>query len=182
MPLISEHYGGRILEFIIRQCQIGDEIALSLLGKATFLETYAGIAEATDILAHVETEHSAESYRTWLESDLANIWVAETSVGHSAIGYAVALASENNGLGAEMEIKRLYLLYRFHRNGLGRLLMNEVLATARKNRIAGLFLKAGKANQNAIDFYSGIGFRVVGENPFRAGERDYTVLVMRLAL
>jgi len=35
--------------------------------------------------------------------------------------------------------------------------------------------------QNAIDFYSRIGFRVVGEKPFRAGERDYTVLVMRLA-
>jgi ribosomal protein S18 acetylase RimI-like enzyme len=59
--------------------------------------------------------------------------------------------------------------------------MNEVLATARKNRIAGLFLKVEKANQNAIDFYSRIGFRVVGEKPFLAGERDYAVLVMRLA-
>src|SRR5260370_5384828 len=115
MSLISEHCGGRSLEFMIRQCQIGDEIALSLLGKATFLETYAGIAEATDILAHVETEHSVESYRTCLESDLATIWVAETSVGHSAIGYAVALASENNGLCAEMEFKRLDLRYAFHR-------------------------------------------------------------------
>jgi diamine N-acetyltransferase len=144
------------LEFIIRQCQIGDETALSLLGTATFLETYAGTAEAADILAHVETEHSAESYRTWLQSDIARIWVAETSVGRSAVGYAVALTTQNNGFCVEMEIRRLYVLYRFHRNGLGHSLMN-------------------------VDFYSHIGFRVVGEEPFRAGERDYTVLVMRLA-
>jgi len=169
------------LEFIIRQCQIGDETALSLLGKTTFLESYAGTAEAADILAYIETEHSAESYRTWLQSDIAKIWVAETLVGRSAIGYAVALTSQNNGFCVEMEIKRFYVLYRFHRNGLGHSLMNEVLATARKNRIAGLFLKVEKANQNAIDFYSRIGFRVVGEKPFRAGERDYAVLVMRLA-
>src|SRR5712675_2181299 len=167
--MILQDYGGRDLEFIIRQCQIGDETALSLLGTATFLETYAGTAEAADILAHVETEHSAESYRTWLQSDIAKIWVAETSVGRSAVGYAVALTSQNNGFCVEMEIRRLYVLYRFHRNGLGHSLMNEVLETARKNRVSGLFLKVEEANQNAIDFYSRIGFRVVGEKPFRAG-------------
>src|SRR5712675_2771708 len=154
--MILQNHGGRDVEFIIRPCQIGDETALSLLGKATFLETYAGTAEAADILAHVETEHSAETYRTWLQSDIAKIWVAETSVGRSAIGYAVALTSRNNGFCVEMEIKRFYVLYRFHRNGLGLSLMNEVLVTARKNKIAGLFLKVEKAN-------------------------DYTVLVMRLA-
>src|SRR6267378_309515 len=162
------------LEFIIRQSQIGDETALSLLGTATFLETYVGTAEAADILAHVETEHSAGSYRTWLQSDIAKIWVAETSVGRSAVGYAVALTSQNNGSCVEMEIRRLYVLYRFHRNGLGHSLMNEVLATARKNRVSGLFLKVEKANQNAIDFYSRIGFRVVGEAVSGRGERLYS--------
>jgi len=29
-----------------------------------------------------------------------------------------------------MEIKRLYLLHRFHRSGLGNLLLNEILTTA----------------------------------------------------
>jgi GNAT superfamily N-acetyltransferase len=128
------------LEFIIRRCQIGDENALSLLGKATFLETYAGSAGAADILIYAETEHTSESYRHWLVSSVADIWVAETSVGRSAIGYAVGLAS-HLGLDAEMEIKRLYLLYRFHRNCLGQLLMNEILEAARQNRVVTLFLK-----------------------------------------
>ena len=66
------------MEFAIKRCQVGDETRLSLLGKATFLETYAGNAEAADLLAFVETEHSAERYRLWLESDFAKIWIAET--------------------------------------------------------------------------------------------------------
>src|SRR5260370_8261306 len=94
--MILQNHGGRDVELIIRPCQIGDETALSLLGTATFLETYAGTAEAADILAHVETEHSAESYRTWLQSDIAKIWVAETSMPLSSAAYALALTSHNN--------------------------------------------------------------------------------------
>ena len=81
-----------------------------------------------------------------------------------------------------MEIKRLYLLYRFHRNGLGQPLMNEILAAARLNRGATLFLKVHENNQNSIDFYSCNGFCVIGEERFLDGTTDYKVLVMKLAL
>jgi hypothetical protein len=73
------------LEFIIRRCQIGDEARLSLLGKATFLETYAETTNAADLLDFVEGKHSVERYRSWLESNFAQIWAAEPSVGRSAI-------------------------------------------------------------------------------------------------
>src|SRR6516165_10349098 len=81
--------GSSILEFVIRRCHIGDETSLSLLGKSTFLETYAGSIQADDLLSFVETEHSAERYRSWLESRFARLWVAEIGWGRSAIGYAV---------------------------------------------------------------------------------------------
>jgi len=168
------------LEFAIKRCQVGGETRLSLLGKATFLETYAGNAEAADLLAFVETEHAAERYRLWLESDFAKIWIAETIPGHSAIGYAVALAPSDGGLG--VGIKRLYVLHRFEQNGLGHLLMNENLATARHHGIAELFLRVQKANQSAVNSYSRNGFRVIGEESFRVGARDHEALVMRLAL
>jgi ribosomal protein S18 acetylase RimI-like enzyme len=167
------------LEFAIKRCHVGDERRLSLLGKATFLETYAGNTAADDLLAFVEAEHSAERYRFWLESDFAKIWIAETIPGRSAIGYAVALVSSDGG--ADVEIKRLYVLHRFQQNGLGHLLMNEILATARHDRIAELVLRVQKANQSAVDFYSRNGFRVVGEESFRVGAQDHDALVMRLA-
>jgi short chain dehydrogenase len=54
------------LAFAITRCRIGDETRLSLLGKATFLETYADSTEAADLLSFVETEHSVARYRSWL--------------------------------------------------------------------------------------------------------------------
>jgi len=60
----------------IRLCHAGDETRLSLLGKAIFLEAYAGSTQAADLLDFVEEEHAAERYRSWLESDFAKIWVA----------------------------------------------------------------------------------------------------------
>src|SRR5215472_13156441 len=66
--------------------------------------------------------------------------------------------------------------------GLGRRLMNEVLATARQDGIAELFLKVQNTNQSAVAFYSRYGFCVAGEERFRVGARDYKALVMRLAL
>lgn len=168
------------MEFAIKCGQVGDERRLSLLGKATFLETYAGNTAAADILAFVEAEHSVERYRLWLESDSAKIWIAETIPGHSAIGYAVALVPPDGGSG--IEVKRLYVLHRFQQNGLGHLLMNEILATAHHEGIAELFLRVQKANQSAVDFYFRRGFRVVAEESFRVGARDYAALVMRLAL
>lgn len=170
------------MEFAIRCCEPGDENRLSLLGKATFLETYAENTEGADLLGFVETEHSVETYRSWLTGDFAKIWIAETVPGHSAIGYAVSLWSPNNGFGAEIEIKRLYVLHRFQRSGLGRRLMNEILSTAYHHKIASLFLKVQKVNHSAVDFYSHNGFRVVSEESFRVGRRDYAALVMRLAL
>ena len=111
-----DHFKEVDLEFVIRRCHIGDETRLSLLGKATFLETYADSTQAADLLAFVETEHSIERYRFWLESRFARLWVAEAALGRSAIGYAVT----QHGLGLEMEIKRLYVLHRFHQRRLGR--------------------------------------------------------------
>jgi GNAT superfamily N-acetyltransferase len=168
--------------FIVRRCQVGDEMALSLVGKATFLETYADRIEANDLMAYAETEHSVDCYRRWLKSDFAQIWVAETSVGHSTIGYIVALTSQNAGCRPAIEIKRLYLLHRFHRNGLGQLLLNEILATACQSGIFELLLRVQDLNQKAVHFYSHNGFRIVGEEPFRVGKRDYKAFIMQLTL
>jgi ribosomal protein S18 acetylase RimI-like enzyme len=168
-----------LMEFHVRRCGPGDESALSAVGKATFLETYAGTAEGSDILAYMEKEHSVEHYQRWLTAGSAHIWVVETAIGGSAVGYLVAVDLDDEHLCTQMEIKRIYLLYRFHGNGIGRLLMNEILSAARDKKVTALILRVHDNNHNAIDFYLRHGFRIVADEPFRAGERDYKVLVMK---
>jgi ribosomal protein S18 acetylase RimI-like enzyme len=170
------------VEFVLRLCVPGDETALSFIGQATILETYAGVAEGADLYVYASKELSVEGFRGSLSSDRARIWVIETAAGNCAVGYALALSTEGGEPFSMTELKRLYVLYRFHGLGLGTMLMNEVLAHARANRTRIMTLRVHSQNDSAIRFYERHGFKVVSEEPFRAGERAYRVLVMQLAL
>ena len=169
------------MEFRVRRCDARDATAISLVGQATILETYAGIAEGSDLYAYVTKDLGVETFRGLLASERACTWIVETEVGNCAVGYAMVLSG-----GAEFEsttvLERLYLLYRFHGLGLGKRLMEEALAYARARKCGMMSLKVNAQNTRAIAFYERYGFKTVAEEPFRAGERDYRTLVMHLLL
>lgn len=169
------------MEFTVRVCEPGDEAVVSLIGQATTLETYAGVTEGSDLIEFVREELSVEAFREILADVGARVWVAETSIGRCVVGYAVA-RSEDSEPFVTMELKRLYLLYRFRGLGLGKRLMGEVLAFAREKKARAIRLQVQLENVDAIGFYDRYGFEVVGEELFRAGTGEYRVLAMRLRL
>jgi diamine N-acetyltransferase len=170
------------MDFRLRLCGPGDEAALSLIGQATILETYAGIAEGSDLYAYVMKDLGVESFTELLRCERSCTWVVETAVGTCAVGYALLLPGEGAEPFSTTELERFYLLYRFHGLGLGKRLMDEVLGYARAKRTRLISLRVNSQNARAIAFYERYGFETVAEEPFRAGERDYHVLVMHLAL
>jgi ribosomal protein S18 acetylase RimI-like enzyme len=170
------------MDFQLRRCGPGDESAVSLIGQATILETYAGIAEGSDLYSYVTTGLSVESFRRLLASDRACAWIVETAVGKCAVGYALLLGGDGTEPFSVAELERLYLLYRFHGLGLGKRLMDEALSFARSKNTKSMSLRVNSLNEHAIAFYERYGFKTVSEEPFRAGERDYQVFVMQLAL
>lgn len=164
-----------------RQCVPGDEAALALLGGATFLETYALSANGPDILAYVTQEHSLEAYRNMLSNPLITIWAAEVDEGKSLVGFVV-LGKPNAREGSMGEIKRLYVLHRFHSLGLGTRLIKEAIHTAAAEGCQTLSLIVQDLNESAANFYQRLGFKVVQEEPCRVGSTDYVVSVMHLSL
>jgi hypothetical protein len=54
----------------------------------------------------METEHSVEHYQRRFAGRSAHIWVVETAIAGSAIGYLVALDLDDAELSNQMEIKR----------------------------------------------------------------------------
>ncbi|MFD1041416.1 hypothetical protein [Pseudoxanthomonas kaohsiungensis] len=50
-------------EVSIRRASPGDEAALSLVGQATFLETFAGVLDGAAIVGHCAGAHGAARYR-----------------------------------------------------------------------------------------------------------------------
>ena len=63
----------------IRMARSGDETRLSLVGRATFLESYANLLPAEDILAHTEQNHAPGVYAAWLADPRLGCWLVEAN-------------------------------------------------------------------------------------------------------
>jgi diamine N-acetyltransferase len=170
------------MEFATRLCGCGDEKALSLVAQATVLETYAGITRGDDLITHVTAELSVGEFRHMLAEDRVRAWIVETITGKCPIGYALAVSDEDEGAFSSFELKRLYLFYRFHGNGIGKKLLEAVLSFAKEERSERIWLQVHEANDHAIEFYRRFGFVQMGTDVFRAGEGSYRVLTMGLRL
>ena len=163
----------------IRACGPGDERALALVGKATFLETYAGALDVADVLDHCDVEHGAPRYAAWLRTPGYRLWIAEVEDG-APVGYAV-LGPVDLPLATsvrDMELKRIYLLHRFHGEGVGRRLMQAALEAATTAGARRLLLGVYDGNHRALAFYARQGFIEAGRKPFQVGSRVYDDLVL----
>jgi ribosomal protein S18 acetylase RimI-like enzyme len=170
------------MDFATRLCRPGDERVLSLVAQATILETYAGITDGSDLVTYVNAELSPADFSRMLADNRIRLWIAETGIGKCAVGYAVAVSDEGEGSFSSFELKRLYLFYRFHGNGIGRRLMQEVLSFAERMKSESCWLQVHEANTHAIEFYKRCGFVQTDSGVFRAGEGSYRVLTLSLTL
>jgi ribosomal protein S18 acetylase RimI-like enzyme len=172
-------------EITVRLARAGDEAALSLLGGATFLESYAHLLPVTDIIGHVARQHAASVYERWLADAACRCWLAEHLPGRAPVGYAVVtppdLPLPDIGDG-DLEIRRIYLLHRFQRNGLGRSLMDAVLSHGRAVAARRVLLGVYSRNEAALAFYQRLGFARVGTRQFRVGANDYFDYILSLDL
>ena len=165
----------------IRRAGVGDAAALSLVGRATFLETFAGVLDGDGVLEHCEGPHSAETYARWLADGESRLWLAEAEQGGAPVGYAVLstpdLPAPDPSPG-DIELKRIYLLSRFHGGGLGSRLMEAAVDEARAMGRTRVLLGVYAQNAQAIGFYRARGFEQVGVRRFRVGRREYDDAVM----
>lgn len=164
------------MEFATRLSRPGDEKALSLVAQATILETYAGIADGHDLVDYAAAELSIADFTRLAASDRARVWIAETVAGQCAVGYAVAVSDEGPQAFSSFELKRLYIFYRFHGEGIGARLVEDVLSFAKRSKSEKIWLQVHEANTHAIEFYKRFAFAQTGSDLFPAGKGSYRVL------
>ena len=169
----------------IRQCVPGDEVALSIIGQATFLDAFAGVLCGKDILGHCVRQHSSQKYARWLEDGNSAIWLAEVEPGRAPVGYLVLTKPDlplADISADDAEVKRVYLLNRFRGQGNGRRLMQEAEKHARVRGMKRLLLGVYSRNEAAISFYERLGYKRVGERSFTVGESTYHDYIFALPL
>jgi len=168
------------MEIGIRTCGPGDAAALALVGQATFLETYATVLPAADIMVHCRHEHGEARYAGWLGKPGYDFWGAEVAGLGGLVGYVMLCAPDlpvPTGEG-DLEIKRIYLLSKFQGGGVGARLMGVASEAARAAGAKRLWLGVYGANASAIAFYARQGFTQAGVRKFQVGANTYDDLVL----
>lgn len=172
------------MDWDVRRASIADAERLALIGSATFLETFAGVLEGAAIVAHCSREHSASAYSGYLHNE-AVAWLAETREGAAPVGFALVSTTDLPGSepgGADLELKRIYTLSRFHGSGMGGLLMERAVTYAGEQGARRLLLGVYAGNKRALAFYAKNGFERIDERRFEVGGRDYPDIVFARTL
>ncbi|SDW57980.1 GNAT family N-acetyltransferase [Lysobacter enzymogenes] len=170
---------------LIRRAHAGDADALALAGAATFLETFAGILAGADIVAHCRKQHASELYAQSLADPAVALWLAETAAGAAPVGFAMLTAPYlplADLRADDLELKRIYLLSRFHGGGTGRRLMQHAVDEARSRGAGRLLLGVYAGNERALAFYARCGYVRVGERRFQVGANTYEDAILALDL
>jgi ribosomal protein S18 acetylase RimI-like enzyme len=157
--------------WIVRPAGADDASALALVGAATFLETYARSIPGRDLVSHAAQHHTADAYRTLIESG-AKAWLVEVQPGGAPVGYAVGCEPGfEQARPGDWELKRIYLLSRFHGVGIAPALLDTVIAAAPGRSRLLLGVKAD--NHRALSFYRKHGFIAVGTRSFHVGTQNF---------
>jgi ribosomal protein S18 acetylase RimI-like enzyme len=173
------------MSVIIREARLGDEQRLAAVGAATFLESYAGMLPGDDILTHCAVQHSASRYEDWLIGGEARIWLAEAAEGRAPVGFLVMAPPDLPIPGltdGDVEIRRIYVLHRFHGDKIGWSLMKTALDAARRTGKTRALVGVYGKNAPAIAFYKRVGFTVIGERQFQVGATLHDDLVLAMEL
>ena len=169
----------------LKRATAADAAALSLVASACFLETFAGLLEGPDIVAHCAKANHQDAFRAWVEDTDSRVVVAEIASGGAPIGYSLLTMPDLPAVETQaddIELRRIYTLSRAHGTGLGPALMAQALLDARAMGRKRVLLGVYAGNDRARAFYQKQGFVKVGERRYQVGATLCDDAIYALAL
>jgi len=147
----------------IRRAGVGDAPRLSLIGCATFIESFANDHDGDEVVRYLTSDHSPDWYARELANPAKLAWLVEEAVG-CPVGYAMAIpaALPGSDSATDFELKRIYMLSKWHGGGWGSKLFHAVEDAARERGARRLVLSVYVENFPAQKFYAARGFETIG--------------------
>ena len=159
-----------------------DAAALDAMAVAVWMETFGHSAPPADIATYLGQAYGPDGK---LISDLARGTATFRLAldGERIVGYCKVnppwLPDAEPGA---MQLSQIYVTYDQHGSGVGRVLLDWAIATAREAGATALLLTVWEENHRAFAFYKKHGFQHIGDYAFPVGEQVDTDHVMRLQL
>ncbi|CAM3152866.1 GNAT family N-acetyltransferase [Sphingomonas antarctica] len=156
----------------LRRAVPGDEGKLALVGSASFLESFANDHDGDAVVKFVDETHSTAYYAKILADPACRTWLVEEAVG-APVGYAVLQPANlpETDAATDVELKRIYVLSKWHGGGWGAKLYQAIEDEARARGAKRLVLSVYVHNHNAQKFYAKRGFGQIGRWEFAGFEQ-----------
>ena len=165
----------------LRRAGVADAAKLSLIGCATFIESFANDHDGDEVVRYLASDQSPDWYAREL-ADPANIaWLVEEAVG-CPVGYAMAIPAALPGTdpATDFELKRIYLLSKWHGGGWGGKLFRAAEDEARARGAQRLVLSVYIENLPAQKFYAARGFETIGRWVFEGFDASEDFILAKM--
>ncbi|MBU2929604.1 GNAT family N-acetyltransferase [Winogradskyella psychrotolerans] len=155
----------------IVKASIAHSELIAEIGKITFLESHGKSASAEDINSFIAKTYNKEAISKEFEDAKTQyhlIYFNDKVAGFSKI----ELSTPNKDI-TELDVTkldRIYLLKAFYGQKLGSKLFDFNLHLSKQQNQKGIWLAVWVENERAINFYTSIGFQIVGKYNFKISE------------
>lgn len=159
--------------YTIRPGQASDADRLAVLAAQVWLHTYATDGISGEIADYVLAELTPAKFSASLRD--ASIRVRVAAYGNRLAGFSqIKLNAACPEAGDSVaELQTLYVQAHFIGTGLGKRLLQDAEAVAKKQAGTALWLTVNAQNQRAIDFYDRLGYRKIGTTYFILGAQRH---------
>lgn len=167
----------------IKKCTFEDLGLLQEISVETFNETFKNQNSAENMKAYLEKAFNLKQ----LEEELSNI-SSEFYFIYSNKEIAGYLKINTNNAQTEimgndsLEIERIYIRKKFHKQGLGKYLINKAIEISIKRNKEKIWLGVWENNESAITFYKRMDFVQTGAHSFYMGDEEQIDFIMTKTL
>jgi ribosomal protein S18 acetylase RimI-like enzyme len=168
---------------IIKQCTTSDAQQLQDISILTYKETFDEHNSEENMNAYLEAAYNLPK----LEKELANpnSYFYFALVDGDVAGYLKLNtdAAQTEPMDEQsLELERIYILKRYQKNGVGKVLMDKAFEMAEELGKEKIWLGVWEHNDNARAFYEKKGFVETGSHSFFMGDDEQTDLILTKTL
>lgn len=167
------------MDIQLKKCTVEDLGTLQEISIETFSETFKNQNSPENMEAYLAKAFNFKQ----LEKEILNgssefyfVYSNQEIAGYLKVNTNDA-QSEKMG-DDSLEIERIYIRRKFHKQGLGKLLINKAIEMAATRNKEKIWLGVWEKNENAISFYEKMGFVHTGYHSFYMGEEEQMDYIM----
>lgn len=167
----------------IRKCKIEDLDILRKISVETFKDTFQEQNSPENMKSYLDRAFDLKQLEKELLNECSEFYfinLNEDITGYLKLNINEA-QSEKMG-NDSLEVERIYVRRKFHKQGLGKSLINKAIDIAREQNKEKIWLGVWEKNENAIAFYEKLGFVQTGAHSFYMGDEEQIDIIMTKVL